>query len=992
MKSALILEVLHNISLLLALGFLYSVSIRRWDTKTVKGKVIVGILFGGAAMVGMLLPMQYAPGIIFDGRSILLGIIGLFGGAIAASVAVLMTVALRLWQGGTGAAMGVATILSTAGIGVLFHHLRPRYSWLTKAVPLWGFGLLIHADMLVCALLLPAQIRWRVFDDLVVPLLVVYPIATMLYGRLIVVLEERSLAEDLLQETNERLERKVKERTQELDNANESLAARNEEINAMNEELMAQNEEILAMNDELTAKNEDIATLNQNLMGMNEELERRVAERTADLTAAHEELTAQFEELKQTQETLVISEARLTRAQMIAQVGDWEIEIDTQKVWASAAAFQIYGVEHTSPYLPLHLVQQLVCEEDRPRLDRALKSLLQQNGKYDVEFKIKRADNGLERSLHSIAELEYDPNGKPIKIIGVIQDVTERKQAEEILIESEARYRAVIEQAPEAILLSDLETTEIIETNSCFTQLFGYDVRQDGPLTMYDIIDDSRSNIQEMLKEVKRNGILPPQRRLLRHKNGTRLDVERTATLVHYRKRNLLVQTLRDVSDEVRRERENHFQATHDDLTGLYNRRGFSEAMTEKWVEGAAGALLLVDIDDFKIINSVHGYGIGDRCLAAFGAKLREIYGETFVMARLGGNEFILFFAGSEGLHQATQACRTMDVVCLETESGPFFVQLSGGISLLTDQEPNLDMQVQRAYLALHHVKESGKGCCEIYESTLQDKVNRRYAVKEALNNALAGNEFHLVFQPIYDIQVPREKITGYEALLRWTNPRLGVVSPMEFIPVAEETNLILPIGRWVLREACRFSANISKRYGECVNISVNISMRQLAMPSFVNMVKETLHETGLPAGNLNLEVTESILMTDPATRVAYLQELRDFGVAISLDDFGTGYSSFTYLAQMPITTLKIDKIMVGEIRDGSARKNLLLIESLLQMSALLGYKVVAEGVETIEQLNYLKNKGCGYCQGYLLSRPLPEKEVLAMYQEQLANDENLNI
>ena len=556
----------------------------------------------------------------------------------------------------------------------------------------------------------------------------------------------------------------------------------------------------------------------------------------------------------------------------------------------------------------------------------------------------------------------------------------ELNETQESLIDSEARYWAVIEQAPEAILLCDPHTGAVIEANTRFTEQFGYESRCIGTLNLLDMIEDKSNNIREIMDTMVREGSVPLQRRPLKHRNGLTLTVERASTIVSYHGRQLCVMTLRDVSDEVRREQEEHYLATHDELTGHYNRRGFTEKMAELLSEGAEGTLLLVDIDDFKSINDVHGHEAGDHCLAAFGAHLRETVGEAAVIGRFDSDEFGLFFAGPNGLLDATRANGMLKHICLELENGSFFIQISGGISLREAKENNLDILVQKAYVALHHAKESGKWCCKTYEAVLHDKVSRRFALKEALNNALAYDEFHLVFQPVFDIQCIGSKIVGYEALLRWTNPTLGTISPAEFIPVTEETNLIIPIGQWVLKEASRFAVNYWKTSGKFVNIAVNISMRQLAMPNFVSIVKETLRETGLPACNLNLEVTESLLMTDAATRVSYLRELRNLGVAVSLDDFGTGYSSFTYLAKMPITTLKIDKSMVDEIKKGGSRKQQQLLESLLQMCKLLGYKVVAEGVETEEQLLFLKNKGCDYCQGYLLGKPLPEEATLELF------------
>jgi PAS domain S-box-containing protein len=287
-------------------------------------------------------------------------------------------------------------------------------------------------------------------------------------------------------------------------------------------------------------------------------------------------------ERKRAEATLASSESRLSRAQAIAHVGNWEIELPTMQVTASVEAFQIYGLEPDTTCLHLQAIQQIVRREDRSRLDRALKGLLDRNEKYDVEFGINRADNGLEKLIHSIAELECDQDGKPKKIIGVIQDITEMKQVEQTLIESEARYRAVMEQAPEAMLLCDPDTWDVVEANSRFTALFGYDLQEKEPLNLIALFVDEPAKIREYIDRLIQTGNLALQRRVCRHRNGSAITVERTATLVKYRGRRLFVMTLRDMSETLRREQAEHHQATHDELTGLYNRRGFVEAVAKK--------------------------------------------------------------------------------------------------------------------------------------------------------------------------------------------------------------------------------------------------------------------------------------------------------------------------------------------------------------------------------------------------------------------------
>ncbi len=259
---------------------------------------------------------------------------------------------------------------------------------------------------------------------------------------------------------------------------------------------------------------------------------------------------------KRAEEALLAGESRLRRSQALARVGNWEIDLGQRQVWASNEAYRIYGLEKQGEYLPMQTIRTVVRPEDGPRLDRAMQLLLTGKEKYDLEFTIRRADNGLETIVHSRAEVVADAQGKPLKVLGVIQDITERKRIESTLVESEARYRAVLEQAPEAIFLCDPDTGEIIETNSRFTDRFGYDLASHGPLTLYDLSVDRPENIAVFLAQVKNTGVLPLQRRVVRHSNGSYVQVERSGTLVRYRDSSMLVQTMRDVSEEVRREQE----------------------------------------------------------------------------------------------------------------------------------------------------------------------------------------------------------------------------------------------------------------------------------------------------------------------------------------------------------------------------------------------------------------------------------------------------
>ncbi len=445
-----------------------------------------------------------------------------------------------------------------------------------------------------------------------------------------------------------------------------------------------------------------------------------------------------------------------------------------------------------------------------------------------------------------------------------------------------------------------------------------------------------------------------------------------------------LIGTLTDISELKNREMQRYYQATHDELTRLLNRRGFMEAIATCFSDSQTvqGALLVVDIDDFRFINDVHGQEVGDEFLQAFARYLTDIFPADTVLARSAADEYLAFFPGMSDETAALRQFQPLVDVFLQTSAGSFVARASGGFYLCGEHDGAPESFLQKAILALHHAKTVEKSACYIYEPSMQAVAIRRHAVREGLSLAMQNQELFLVYQPIYAIQEHSERIIGYEALLRWHSPSLGMVSPAEFIPVAEETNLILPIGEWVLREACQFFAGLNLQSGQTATVAVNVSVRQLLAPGFADRVKAILQECELPVGQLGIEVTESIMMTEKQNNIAVLNEFRAMGISISLDDFGTGYSSFTYLQKLPITVLKVDKSLIDEIAQAD-RNALLLMESLVQMSRLLGYSIVAEGVENPEQLMLLRQIGCSACQGYLLGKPLSAQSVTELFTAQ---------
>ena len=433
--------------------------------------------------------------------------------------------------------------------------------------------------------------------------------------------------------------------------------------------------------------------------------------------------------------------------------------------------------------------------------------------------------------------------------------------------------------------------------------------------------------------------------------------------------------------------KQRDYQATHDEVTELYNHRGFTEKVSQILTSGsdAQGVLLSLNIDDFKVINDVYGYEQGNEYLLKFALYLQSLFPPGTLLARSGADEYLAFFLGALEPSQITAYSSSFKNIFLETTFGSFFITASGGLALTSGSAETAHELIQKASLALHHAKDKGKSTFCLYEPAMQKKNVRRHVLKEGLNHAFRNQEFFLAFQPIYHIAEQQKRIYGYEVLLRWKSPSLGLISPSEFIPLVEESNLILSVGEWTLREACRVSSQFQQQCGEYLHISVNVSVRQLAAPGFVNLVRSILEQSNLPANCLTLEITESIMMTDTEKNVALMSQLRDHGVSIALDDFGTGYSSFTYLQKLPISILKIDKSLIDDITS-SQGKTQPIIASLIHMSKLLGYRVVTEGVESQEQLQLLLQNGCEYFQGYFFSKPLPQSALQELHQQKPKN------
>jgi diguanylate cyclase (GGDEF)-like protein len=438
------------------------------------------------------------------------------------------------------------------------------------------------------------------------------------------------------------------------------------------------------------------------------------------------------------------------------------------------------------------------------------------------------------------------------------------------------------------------------------------------------------------------------------------------------------VATFEDITEWQAAQEQISHMARHDALTNLPNRTLFREQL-EKALRlvrrSDQVAVLCLDLDHFKDINDSLGHPVGDVLLKEVARRLRECITENDTVARLGGDEFAIV--------QVCRDCEPSAVAMLASQvvekvSAPYeiaghqlVIGVSIGISLAPEDGKNPDELLKKADLALYRAKEDGRGTYRFFETGMDARAQARRILELDLRTALQRGEFEVYYQPIRD--VAKDVVVAFEALVRWNHSLRGMISPVNFIPLAEETGLIVPLGEWVLRQACMDAAGWSQDVG----VAVNLSPVQFKNPSLVSTVKEALKASGLPARRLELEITESVLLQNSEATLAVLHELRGFGVRISLDDFGTGYSSLSYLRSFPFDKIKIDRSFVSELatRDDS----MAIVRAVTGLGKSLGIVTTAEGVETDAQFELLRREGCTQAQGYLFSRPRPAAEVEKM-------------
>ena len=663
------------------------------------------------------------------------------------------------------------------------------------------------------------------------------------------------------------------------------------------------------------------------------------------------------------------------------------------------------GCYHLTGFRPEELLlhgeisyEQIKHPDDRLRVRDEINAALAAERRFFVEYRIQCRDGAIKWVWERGVGIAGD-DGTVVTLEGFIEDVTERKLSTQALQQAERGFRSIFENATEGIFQTSPEG-RYLNINPALARICGYDSPAEFIASIGDMQHQrytERTRHDEFMRLLQKHGAVTNFVSEIRRKDRDKIWISENARAVFDETGELLFYegTVEDVTESKLNQEKLQHLANHDPVTNLPNRLLMNDRLRQMMLGAQRNksvvAVALLDLDHFKLINDTFGHNRGDQLLQTMAHRMQACVRESDSVVRLGGDEFVLLLSGvgrGEAMSQVTQ--RVLHAIARPSriEGRELSVSCSIGVSMFPRDGRDVQTLLRNADTAMYKAKELGRNNFQFYSPEMNVVITERLELQDALRKAVEKEEFVLLYQPKVDLV--SGQIAGMEALLRVKDDKGGLLQPQNFIRLAEESGLIVPIGEWVMRQACAFNKLLQDRGLPPMRVAINLSARQLTRYDLVRAVEQALRDAGLSAEFLELELTESMVMHDPETVIATLEQLEALGVQLSIDDFGTGYSSLSYLKRFPVASLKIDQSFVRELgQDDNAAA---IVKAVISLGHSLDMKVIADGVETEKQMSFLLENHCDAMQGFLFSRPLAADEFITLLEREGSGTDKFSI
>ncbi|WP_076412691.1 EAL domain-containing protein [Shewanella sp. UCD-KL12] len=1009
MDSDVIYSLVQNAALLLAMVFVYDAVPRKQQSDHfLLWRISVGAIIGGITITTMMTPWEYQDGIFFDTRSVILGISGLFFGGLPTFIAVAIASAYRILEGGAAIWAGVGVIISSGLLGSLWRYKRKPVIAELSYKELYLFGFILHLLSLSWMSVLPFDTAISILQQISMPVLMIFPVATMLLG----VLLSRRL--EIERDAKIQLQDDFIFRSQ-FNIGNIGIA-----ISSVDQHWIKVNPRVCQMlkysEEEMLAKTWAQMTYFEDLQGdldqfrrmlngeVDEyEMDKRFVAKDGSIVYTHLTVACQrvngkvqlviaglldITSQKQAESAMRSSQEQLALVLSSSELGLWDWDIKTNRVDRNERCAELLGCTAEELKKDDRLWVNGIHPQDRVAVLHSIDEHLKgDNKQHSIEYRLISLSGELRWILDRGKVVSRDDNGVPLRMCGTHTDISDRKRVEESLKLAASVYN----NSSEAMSVQDRHG-KIITINSAFTEITGYSEAQiiNQHINVLQCERNKKTQFEQMKAQIAETGRWQGET-WLKHKNSKEYIVWLTINTIFdsageaYRR----VALFSDITEKKQAEHIIWKQANYDPLTGLPNRRMLLEYLGTELLKADRNqqhlALMFLDLDYFKEVNDTLGHDVGDQLLVETAKRLKGCIRESDVVARLGGDEFTLVLSAIEDNRGVERVAENI----LARISEPFnlgndtaYISASIGITLYPDDASTIDSLLKHADQAMYAAKDLGRNRYHYFTPSMQEEAKYRMVLIRDLRRAISHKEFEIYYQPIVDLST--SDVLKAEALIRWHHPERGLVSPAEFIPVAEETGLIIDIGNWVFEQASKQSAKWREKFGVEIQISINKSPIQFRDEgdSFEDWISQ-LKALNLGSNGICVEITEGLLLDASMGVSEKLLAYRDAGIQVSLDDFGTGYSSLAYLKKFDIDYLKIDQSFTKNLE--SDTEDFTLCEAIIVMAHKLGMKVIAEGVETEYQKLVLSECGCDYGQGYLFSKPLPVTDFEVKYIAKLA-------